>query len=64
MPSMSDRPEERPPAQFSLYLPADLADQIDEIAKRRGTSRAQILREWAILGVEREAMVRRLAEAV
>lgn len=42
---MDEKSQERGPAQFSVYLPAEMADEIDGIVEQRLSSRAGVIRE-------------------
>lgn len=56
---MDEKSQERAPAQFSVYLPADMAEEIDVIVEQRMSSRAGVIREALSEWLARQ---RRIAE--
>lgn len=53
-----------PGDRFTITLPSPVRERLDEIARRRGSSRAVVVRELVLAGLEREALVQKIAEAV
>lgn len=49
---------------FSITLPASAVARVDGIAKARGSSRAAVIREFVLAGIDRDRLVQKIAEAV
>ena len=61
---MGDTSRDRPPAQFSLYLPAEMVDEIDAICEERLSSRAGVIREALAEWLARRRRLAELADSV
>lgn len=48
----------------SITLPADVARELKAVARARGLPVGAVARELVILGLKRQALVERIAEAV
>lgn len=49
---------------FSITLPASAVVKLNAIARARGSSRSAVIREMVLTGIDRDALVQRIAEAV
>jgi hypothetical protein len=50
--------------RISITLPAEVAVQVRETARRRGTPVAGVVREFVVRGLARQAVVDRVADAL
>lgn len=48
----------------SIWLSPPVMQALDRIAERRGAKRSAVIREFILAGIEREALVRKITEAV
>ncbi len=49
---------------FSITLPSSAVSKLNEMAAARGASRSAVVRELVLAGIERDALVRKIADAV
>lgn len=49
---------------FSITLPPPVVETLDRMAVARGMSRSALVRTIVVKGIEREALIERIAEAV
>jgi metal-responsive CopG/Arc/MetJ family transcriptional regulator len=49
---------------FSVTLPASAVAKLDAIARARGSSRSAVVCQMVLAGLDREALVQKITEAV